>query len=132
MESSDQSAFNTSAHWSVNSHKTCRSNKIKAPIPRLQISIRIAYPDKKWNKLNNVGAIHVVRIRINFVRKGVPIKSLSEPFYPDADDIWTAFSKIRRQKDINLKIFSDINKMYEHPNIIKNGQHYLSCYFVLN
>ena len=35
-----------------------------APIPRLRISIniRITYPDKKWNKLNNVGAILIVRI----------------------------------------------------------------------
>jgi len=86
----------------------------KAPIPRLwiSISIRIAYPDKKWNKLNNVGAtcILVVRIsiRINFVLKGVRIESLSEPFYPDADEIRTAFSKIRRQKDITLNIFSNI------------------------
>jgi len=44
-------------------------------------------------KLNNVGAILVVRIsiRINFVRIGVRIESLSEPFYANADDIWTAF-----------------------------------------
>jgi len=55
----------------------------KAPIPRLSISIRIAYPDKNWNKLNNNGAILVVRIsiRINFVRNfGVRIESLSEQF----------------------------------------------------
>jgi len=52
----------------------------KGPIPRLRISIsiRIAYADKKWNKLNNVGAILVVRIRIriNFVRIQVRIESL--------------------------------------------------------
>jgi len=45
----------------------------KGPIPRLRISIsiRIAYADKKWNTLNNVGAILVYRIsiRIIFVRK---------------------------------------------------------------
>jgi len=45
----------------------------KGPIPRLRISIsiRIAYAYKKLNKLNNIGAILVVRIsiRINFVRK---------------------------------------------------------------
>jgi len=28
-----------------------------------------------------------ISIRINFVRKGVCIESLSEPFYPNADDI---------------------------------------------
>jgi len=43
----------------------------KDPIPRLRvsISISIAYPDKKWNKLNNVGSIFVFRvsIRINLV-----------------------------------------------------------------
>ena len=45
----------------------------KAPIPRLRISIsiHIANADKKWNTLNNVGAILVVciSIRINFVCK---------------------------------------------------------------
>jgi len=95
----------------------------KAPIPCLRISIiiRIAYADKKWDKLNNVGAILVVRIsiRINFVRKDVRIKSLSEPFYPDADEIRTDFSKIRRQKDINLKMFFNITKKYVHPNLVK-------------
>ena len=99
----------------------------KAPFPSLRISIsirfRIAYPDKKWHKLNNVEAMLVVRIsiRTNFVRKGVRIESLSEPFYPDADDIRTAFSKIRRQNDINLKFFSNITKKIIHPNIIKNN-----------
>jgi len=44
----------------------------------------------------------------------------------------TAFSKIRRQKDIDLSIFSNTTKMFEHPNIMKNDLHYLSCYFVLN
>jgi len=65
---------------------------------------------KIWNKLNNVGAILVVSIsiRINFVRKGFTIESLSEPFHEYADDIRTAFSKIRRQTDINLKSFSNI------------------------
>jgi len=89
---------------------------------------------KIWNKLNNIEAILVVciSIRINFVSKGVRIVSLSEPFYEDADDIRTAFSKIRRQKDINLKSFSNITKMFKHPNIIKNDLHYLICYFVLN
>jgi len=59
-----------------------------------------ADPDKHWNKLNNVGAILVVRISIrkNCVRKGFRIESLTEPFYPDADDIRTAFSKIREKK----------------------------------
>ena len=79
----------------------------KGPIPRLRIniSIRIAYADKISNKLNNIRAILVVRIsiRINFVRIGVRIESLSEPFY--ADDIRTAFRKVRKQKDINVKIF---------------------------
>ena len=50
-----------------------RPVKNKGPIPRLRISIsiRIAYPDKKWNMLNNVGAILVGRIsiQINLVRK---------------------------------------------------------------
>jgi len=70
------------------------------PIPRLRISIsiRIAYANKKWNKLNNVGTILVVRIsiQINFVRIQVRIESLSERFYPHADDIRTTFSKISR------------------------------------
>ena len=70
------------------------------PLYSLWISIRIAYQDKKWNKLNNAGAILVVRIsiRINFVRKGICIESLSEPFYLDADDIRTAFSKLMRRR----------------------------------
>ena len=73
--------------------------KLKAPIPRLRISIsiRIAYAYKKWNKLKNVGAILVVRISIRiFVRIHVRIESLSERFYPHADDIRTTFSKISR------------------------------------
>jgi len=76
---------------------------------------------KKWNKLNNVGAILVVgsSILLNFVCIGLRIELLSEPFHPDADDILTAFSKIRRQKDINLKIFSNITELFVHPNIIK-------------
>jgi len=52
---------------------------LKAHIPRLRssISIRIGYPDKKWNKLNSVVAILVVRISIwiNFVRRGIRIES---------------------------------------------------------
>ena len=106
----------------------------QAPIPRLRISIRIhiAYPDKKGtiklmkgkalrkhslHEFNNVGAILVARIsiRINFVRKGVRIESLSETFYPHTDVICTAFSKIRRQKDIKFNIFSKITKMYVNP-----------------
>jgi len=73
--------------------------RYKAPIPRLRISIsiRIAYPDKLWKKLNNVGAILVVRISIHMYPDNFRIESLGEPFYPDADDI-PAFSKIRRQK----------------------------------
>jgi len=53
---------------------------------------------KKRNKLNNVGAILVVRIsiRINFVRIQVRIESVSERFYPHADDIRTTISKISR------------------------------------
>ena len=55
-------------------HVVCISNthhKAPIPRPRISISIRIAYPDKKWNKLNSFGAILVVRIniQINFVRK---------------------------------------------------------------
>jgi len=86
---------------------------------RISISIRIAYPDKKWDKLNNAGAILVVSIsiRINFVCKGVRIESLSEPFYPDTEDFLQ---------------YNQKSKMYVHPNIIKNGLHYLSFYFVLN
>jgi len=68
-----------------------------------QIRCKAPFPDQKWNKLNNVEAILVVRIsiRINFVSIGVRVESLSETFYPDADDIRTALSKISRQKDIN-------------------------------
>jgi len=73
-----------------------------------------------------------ISIRINFGRKGVRQESLSEPFYPDEGGIRTAFSKIRRQKYINLKVFSNITKMFVHPNTIKYDIHYLSCYFVLN
>jgi len=44
------------------------SIRMECPV---RISIRIEYPDKKWNKLNNVGAILFVRIsfRINIVHK---------------------------------------------------------------
>ena len=107
--------------------------QIKAPSPRLRvsISIRIAYPDKKWNKLNNVGAILVVRIgiRIHFVRKGIRIESPSEPFYPNADDIRTTFSKIRRQKDINFKIFSNITKLCVHLNTVPTKSLETTCQF---
>ena len=37
-----------------------------------------------------------ISIRINFVRIQVRIESLSERFYPHADDIRTTFSKISR------------------------------------
>ena len=69
-----------------------------------------------------------ISIRINFTRKGVRIESLSEPFYPDADDIRTAFSKIRRQKCIILFFVINITNMFVHPNIIKDDLHYLSVF----
>jgi len=85
---------------------------ILGPRLRISISIRIAS----------------VLVSGYFVCKGVRIESLSELFYPDADNIRTAFSKIRRQKDINFKIVSNITKcMCVHPNIIKSYLRYLSC-----
>jgi len=88
-------------NWSTFFYELSFPLCLKAPFPCLRISISIcnAYPDiKKWNKINNVGAILVIRIsiRINLNRKGVRIDWLSEPIYRNADDILTAFSKIRR------------------------------------
>ena len=76
------------------------------PLLHVSVSISVSahpYPDKKWNKLKNFGSVSVVRISMHIrvsvrIRKRRPEKWLSEPFYPDADDLRTSFGKIRDKK----------------------------------